>query len=111
MHDMKQWDIWEANVPYQEDPTKASVRPVLIIEPTKVLVLKMTTHQHSEDPKPLEFEVSKWQAAGLTAKTFVQCDRFIELRMDSFTGRQYGRLQAADIIGVQGMMKFHGLIR
>lgn len=24
---MKEWDIWEADVPYVDDPTKSSVRP------------------------------------------------------------------------------------
>ena len=107
--DLKIWDIWEANVPYIDDNTKSSKRPVLILASNVILVLKMTTHQHSNNPKPFEYEVMKWQDAGLTAKTFIQCDRFITLPLSSFTGKKYGRLTMTDIIGVRTMMSFHGL--
>ena len=110
MSKYQNWEIWEADVPYREDITKSSRRPVLIISPTEVLVLKLTTHQHSDKPKPYEYEIMKWQEAGLTAQTYIQCDRFIQLSDRRFSGKQYGRLQMADIIGVQVMMRFHGLI-
>lgn len=108
---MHEWDIYEADVPYIEDETQSSLRPVLIISEKEVLVLKMTTHQHSNKPRPYEYEIMKWEKAGLTAQTYIQCDKFIRLREEQFTGKYYGRLQATDIIGVKVMMKFHGLIK
>ena len=51
MLDLQEWDIWEADVPYIDKPTKSSRRPVLVISPDKVLVLKITTHGHSDKPK------------------------------------------------------------
>ena len=110
MFNFQKWEIWEADVPYIEDSSKSKKRPVLIISSTEVLVLKMTTHQHSDRPKPYEYEIMKWQEAGLTAKTYVQCDRFIQLGHERFTGMQYGRLQTTDIVCIQPMMRFHGLI-
>lgn len=107
---MKQWDIVEADVPYREDVSRSKKRPVLVISETEYLVLKMTTHHHSDRPKPYEYEIAKWEKAGLTAMTYIQCDRFVRLSEKRFTGKQYGRLQMADIIGVNAMMKFHGLI-
>ena len=47
MRDFQQWEIWEADVPFSEDLSKSKKRPVLIISPTVVLVLKLTTHGHS----------------------------------------------------------------
>ena len=111
MLSMNQWEIYEAEVPYAEDPSQSSWRPVLMINPCTFLVLKMTTHQHSEKPKPYEYEIMKWREAGLTAKTFVQCDRFIKLSPGMFTGKCYGRLQTSDVIGVKVMMKYHGLVK
>ena len=105
------WEIWEARVPYIDQNNKSSIRPVVIIEPGKVLVLKITTHGHSMNPKPYEYEIFKWEEAGLTMKSFIQCNRYIELEETSFTGRQYGKLSMVDIVGVQQMMKYHGLIR
>lgn len=42
MISLQEWDIWEADVPYIDNPAKSSRRPVLIISPDKVLVLKIT---------------------------------------------------------------------
>lgn len=106
---LEQWSIYEADVPFREDPTKSKKRPVLMISPREVLVLKMTSHGHSDSPKPFEYELMRWEDEGLTTKTFVECDHFVRLGMERFTGKRYGRLLASDIIGVQAMMKFHGL--
>ena len=110
MISLQEWDIWEADVPYIDNPAKSSRRPVLIISPDKVLVLKITTHGHSDRPKPYEYEVFKWQEAGLTAPSYIQCDRYISLAEDRFTGKRYGCLKITDIVGVRSMMHFHGLI-
>ena len=111
MTGMKEWEIWEADVPYLEDPSKSSVRPVLIIALDKVLVLKITTHGHSDRPRPYEYEVFKWQEAGLPAKSYIQCDKYISLSKGRFTGKKYGSLKMTDIVGVRQMMHYHGLIK
>lgn len=111
MLDFQKWDIWEADVPFQDDKTKSKIRPVLIVSETEVLVLKMTTHGKSDKPRPYEYELMKWEKAGLKMQTYVQCDRFIRLGPNRFTGKKYGRLQSTDIIGVQHIMRYHGLIK
>lgn len=111
MFKFETWDIVQAEVPYIDDPAQSSIRPVLIISPTEVLVLKMTTHHHSEKPKPFEYEMMKWGESGLTSRTFIQCNRFISLSDDNFTGKKYGRLTPTDIIGVRTMMRYHGLTK
>ncbi|MBR2135436.1 MAG: type II toxin-antitoxin system PemK/MazF family toxin [Bacteroidales bacterium] len=105
----QQWEVWDADVPYLDDEGKSKVRPVVIISPQKVLVLKLTTHQHSSKPKPFEYELAKWEDAGLSNITFVQCDKFISLKPENFTGRKRGRLKMVDIIGIKNMLHFHGL--
>ena len=100
MKAFKKWEIWKADVPYEEDKSKSGFRPVVIISETEVLVLKMTTHQNSAKPKPYEYELMKWTEAGLPNKTFVQCNRFIRLNKSACTNKKYGVLQAADIISL-----------
>ncbi len=82
----------------------------LIIAPDKILVLKITTHGHSDKPKPYEFEIAKWEDAGLPAQSYIQCDKYISLEDKMFTGKKYGKLKACDIILLQQMMKFHSLM-
>ena len=98
MLSFEQWDIWEADVPYWDDDRKSKKRPVLIIAPEIVLVLKMTTHGLSDRPKPYEYEIAKWEEAGLTAQTYIQCQRYVKLRADQFTGKKFGKLQIRDIL-------------
>lgn len=109
MRKMERWDIFAADVPYEEDPNKSDIHPVLIISDNECLVLKVTSHNGSDKPKPYEYTVMKWKEAGLTKLSFIQCNRFIQLSKDRFTGKYYGRLQMVDIIGLQQMMHYHGL--
>lgn len=110
MCEMKRWDIFAADVPYQEDPSMSDIHPVLILSDSECLVLKITSHQGSDKPKPYEYVIMKWQEAGLIKPSYIQCDRFIRLPKSRFTGKYYGRLQMTDIIGVQQMMHYHGLV-
>ncbi len=109
MIELRQWEIYEADVPFKDDNTTSKKRPVLIISPTEMLVLKLTSHGHSDKPKPYEYEISKWAEAGLETHTFIECDRYIRLGEERFTGKMYGRLQLTDIILLRQMMMFHGL--
>ncbi len=106
----ERWEIWEADVPYVDDPNMSKKRPVLIIAPDKVMVLKITTHGHSDKPKPYEFEIAKWEDAGLPAQSYVQCEKYVNLDADRFTGKQFGKLKACDIVLLQQMMKYHNLM-
>lgn len=47
------------------------------------------------------YEIYKWKEAGLAVRTYVECDSFIRLGTQRFSGKYYGRLMAVDIIGVQ----------
>ena len=109
MLDLKQWDVWEADVPFEENVRHTKRRPVVIIDSSLVLVLKLTTHNSSDKPRPFEYELSKWAEAGLSKKTFVQCDRLIRLSEENFTGNRIGRIHLVDMYGIRQMAKFHGL--
>lgn len=106
---MQRWEIWDADVPYEENPNKSKIRPVLIIAPGVCLVLKMTSHQDSSAPRPFEYEIARWKEANLSKPTFVVCDRYIQLPEDRFKGGARGRLTILDIKGLTDMMRYHGL--
>ncbi len=107
MIEMKRWEIWEADVPYEENNGHKK-RPVLILSETKVMVvsLKMTSHEPRYHSMNGEYEVMKWREAGLEKPTVIQCSKRLKLEKERFTGKQFGRLSATDIIGMQTMLEY-----
>ena len=104
---MKRWEIWEADVPFAEK-RGSKRRPVVVLSQDEVFVisLKMTSHKARYDSLEGEYELMKWKEAGLSKPTVVQCSRKLKLDASCFTGKQYGRLNATDIIGLQAMLKY-----
>lgn len=107
MTEMQRWEIWEADVPFEEG-RGSKKRPVLILSEEEVLVLslKMTSHEPRYKKLEGEYEVMRWEEAGLKKPTVIQCSKELQLSKDRFTGKKYGRLTATDIIGVQAIMRY-----
>lgn len=82
MIDFQRWEIWEADVPFEDKPGSKR-RPVLFLSETGMLVLslKMTSHEA----------------------------RYKKLNCDRFTGKKFGRLTATDIIGLQAVLRYMGI--
>lgn len=104
------WEVWEADVPFEEG-TGSKKRPVLILSETEALVLslKMTSHAPRYGKLDGEYELSKWQAAGLSKPTVVQCSKVLRLKKELITDKKYGILSATDIIGLQFMLRYMGI--
>ena len=107
MTEHNRWEIWEADVPFEEG-IGSKKRPVLILSETEcfVLSLKMTSHEPRYNTLEGEYEVMKWKEAGLLKPTVVQCSKRLRLNKEMLTEKQYGRLSATDIIGLQAMLKY-----
>ena len=110
MAEYQRWEIWEADVPYEEK-AGSKRRPVLILskDTIYVLSLKMTSHEPRYKALDGEYEVLRWKEAGLEKPTVVQCSKKLRIDRSRFTGKKYGRLTAIDIIGLQAMLKYMGI--
>lgn len=110
MADFKRWEIWEADVPFEEGSGRKN-RPVLILSHKDCLVfsLKMTSHAPRYKRLEGEYEIMRWQEAGLEKPTVIQCSKKLKLDESRFTGKQYGRLTATDIIGLQAILGYMGI--
>ena len=102
IHNFRRWEIWEADVPYEESECSKK-RPVLILSTEEIFVfsLKMTSHEPRYKTLEGEYEMMRWKEAGLEMPTVVQCSKKLKLEERRFTGKKYGRLTAVDIIGLQ----------
>lgn len=93
---MTQWDIYLANVPYEDQP-QAKIRPVIVLDDQTVLAdcLKMTGHP----PRPGEYVLQKWKEAGLAKQTTVRISKRLLLPTSAFVKR-IGSLHPVDIIEI-----------
>ncbi len=110
MIEMQRWEIWEADVPF-EDRKGSKRRPVVILSQEEVFVLslKMTSHNARYKTLEGEYELMRWKEAGLSKPTVVQCSKRLRLEPSRFTGKKFGRLSATDIIGLQYMLTYMGI--
>ncbi len=112
MIEMERWEIWEANVPFEEG-TGSKKRPVLYLshdEEMYVFSLKMTSHEPRYKKMEGEYEIMRWKEAGLEKPTVVQCSKKLKLKNSDFTGKKYGRLSATDIILLLAKIKQSGTL-
>jgi hypothetical protein len=94
---VKKWDIYFANVPFEDIP-QAKPRPVIVLEDSTVVVdcLKMT----SQPPRQGEYVLQYWKEAGLMKPTVVRISKRLRLSPSDFIKR-FGTLHPIDIIEIQ----------
>ena len=65
----KRWEIWWADVKYEDAPTTIESRPVIVVAPQEVcfIAFKMTGTKRIHD-----YEIKKWSEAGLTKATYIR---------------------------------------
>jgi len=104
------WEIWEAKVPF-EDRDEYKKRPVLVLseEDMIVLSLKMTSHSPRYHKLDGEYEIMRWQEAGLKKPTVIQCSKLLRLNKSLMMGRKYGKLLSTDVIALRSLLRYMGI--
>lgn len=94
---MSKWDVYLANVPF-EDTAESKIRPIVILDDSAVVIdcLKMT----SKSPRLGEYVLQKWSEAGLKKETAVRISKRLSLNSATLI-KKLGSLQAIDIIEIQ----------
>lgn len=102
---MQKWDIYLAKVRFEENRRRYKRRPVLILDPSTVLILsfKITSHEPRTN-FPGEYQIVQWREAGLLRPSVVRCSQIIDLTHEDIE-RYLGKLQPEDIRGVQEIVR------
>lgn len=97
---MRKWDVYLANVPFEDLP-ESKKRPVIILGDSVVAVdcLKMTGHP----PRRREYQLKRWQEAGLMKPTTVRVSKRLCLSPDAFL-KKLGSLHPIDILELQRIL-------
>ena len=91
---MYRWEIYTAEVKYEDNPTIIEERPVLIIDKDYVYALKITSQEHPE--RKYDVGIEYWKEAGLQKESYVRIDKKLEIPKEDLIQR-IGKLDSVDI--------------
>lgn len=101
---MRRWDIYWAEVLYEDNPSESKVRPVVIAKDSVVYVLALkVTSQNVRENDDGDYRLIYWKEAGLSAPSVVRIRKISKLAPEAF-GECIGRVQAADAYNIQRIM-------
>lgn len=100
----KTWEIWFANVKFEDDPEQVKARPVLIIsnKVAYILSLKVTSKQPRSNYWG-EYSLIKWKEAGLSKPSTVRISKKLRL-VEKDLLRRTGRISSIDILNIMKIM-------
>lgn len=88
--DVRPFDVVIARVRFEEDPSKAKPRPVIVLsvsdEECTVVAVKVTSHAPREWC-PGEVVLAGWRAEGLARPSVARCSKLVRLREGDLSTR------------------------
>ena len=90
------WEIWWAYVAFEEGDG-GKQRPVLVLEDGTFYVLALQITSHDQRNLYGEYDITKWQSAGLTKPSTIRVTRKLRLEKSDLI-RKLGELQPFDIV-------------
>jgi len=80
---MKCWEVYYAEVFFEDDPEKSKIRPVIVLEKGvfQIQSLKITS-QEKNDYRHVELR--QWKSAGLTKPSWVDVSKILQLPETAF---------------------------
>ena len=95
----QRWEIWWAYVAFEEG-NDGKERPVLILEDGTVCVIALMITSHEQRPVYGEYDITKWQSAGLKKPSTIRTTRRLKLDESNLISK-IGDLQPFDIVLLQ----------
>ena len=97
---MEKWDIWLANVRFEDNPEETKLRPVLVIDKQNMFILsfKMTSHIPRQNFYG-EYSIKYYKEAGLIKPTVIRLSKKLLLLENEFI-HKIGKFHPYDINGV-----------
>lgn len=101
----QKWEIWLATVYFDDNPTQAKNRPVIVIDVTALYIyvaIKVTgTAPRAGYPK--EYAIKNWLYAGLKKPSTARCSKIIQIPKSEMI-HYIGILHPVDIMGIQKIL-------
>lgn len=107
----KKWEIWRANVRFEDNPSQSKERPVLIINPESEnkIAYALSCYVTSKPPRPndpMDYDIKKWSEAGLDCPSTIRLNKRFEVKKSSLIVK-VGMLKTIDILKITEILKIH----
>lgn len=102
MNEFAPWDIWWANVQFEET-SEIKRRPVIILDTGEVFALSLKVTSHEARNVWGEYEIVKWQSAGLPKPSTARLTQIYQIDYMAFS-QKIGRLHPFDIANIQKLL-------
>lgn len=101
MNKFNKGEIWFAEFPFEEDSSKVSYRPVVVLDEDKlgVLSIKVTRHDARKDD-PYDTPIVNWAQAGLRFSSTARVSKVMNLQPEDFI-HKIGKLHKDDLEKVE----------
>lgn len=100
------WEVWWAIVKF-EDSDETEQRPIIVLDNTTAYIVSLKVTSHAPRRKMVgEYEIVRWQEAGLTKPSTVKTLTPSNLTNADFRSK-IGELDVIDIFGIQQMIDFY----
>lgn len=94
---MKQWEVWFAEFPYEENPLITKRRPVIILDAQTLECLSIkVTSQDIRHGDEYDTPITYWREAGLKKPSVARVSKTMKLSNDKFRNK-VGTLRNDDI--------------
>lgn len=100
------WEVWFANVRFEDQPHISKKRPVLVVDNRFVYILSLKiSSQPPRDNCFGEYQLLKWQEAGLNKPSTVRISKKLKLVEKDFV-HKIGRISTIDIINIRKYLSY-----
>ena len=97
------WDVWLANVAFEDKPLEYKARPVVILSTGEVFILSLKVTTHAPRSGWGEYALIKLQAAGLTKPSTVRISKLVRIAPADMI-KKLGKLHTLDIMNIQQIL-------
>lgn len=102
---MNDWEVWFANVVFEDNPALSKQRPVVIVDNQTAYIISLKVTSHSpRSIYPGEYALKEWKAAGLSKPSTVRCSKKLRLIPSDFI-RKIGRLHPIDVFAIRNIIR------
>lgn len=103
VNEPKKWEVWLADVRFEDKPEISKRRPVIVFENQQVYIVSIkVTGQQPRDAKT-DYVLQRWEEAGLDTVSVVQITKQLKLVRSDFVCK-IGKLQIKDIMEIKVRM-------
>ena len=96
---MKSWEIWWADVKFEEN-TEEKCRPVIVIDDRTAFVLSLYVTSASPRPGYCDYVIQDWEFSGLSKPSTVRLDKMLSIDPSKFVSK-IGTVSQRDKILIQ----------